>query len=46
MVELMQIMVAQDFNLSQVGLLVATKGARAAYQRSRDLFCATYHCHA
>jgi hypothetical protein len=46
MVELMQMMVAQDFNLSQVGLLVATKGARAALQRSRELICASHHCHA
>ena len=28
MVALMQMMVAQDFNLSQVGLLMATKGAQ------------------
>ncbi|HEV3423151.1 MAG TPA: hypothetical protein VG105_05055 [Paraburkholderia sp.] len=47
MVELMQMMVAQDFSLSQVGLLVATRGARAALQRSRALICATtHHCHA
>jgi hypothetical protein len=46
MVELMQIMVAQDFNLSQVGLMVATKGARVALQRSRELICASHHCHA
>ncbi|MGF6239553.1 hypothetical protein P3T42_001285 [Paraburkholderia sp. GAS38] len=44
MVALMQMMVAQDFNLSQVGLMVATKGARAALQRSRQLICAA-HCH-
>jgi hypothetical protein len=37
MVDLMQIMVSVDFNLSQVGLMVATRGARAAYQRSREL---------
>jgi hypothetical protein len=47
MVELMQMMVAQDCSLSQVGLLVATRGARAALQRSRALICATtHHCHA
>ena len=46
MVELMQMMVAQDFNLSQVGLLMATKGARAALQRSRKLICAAHHCQA
>ncbi|MGA7782995.1 MAG: hypothetical protein WCA85_35530 [Paraburkholderia sp.] len=46
MVELMTMMVAQDFNLSQVGLLVATKGARAALQRSREFICAAHHCHA
>jgi hypothetical protein len=42
MVDLMQMMVSVDFNLSQVGLLVATRGARAALQRSRELFCATH----
>ncbi|MEW6340374.1 MAG: hypothetical protein RXR20_12510 [Paraburkholderia sp.] len=44
MVALMQMMVAQDFNLSQVGLMMATKGAQAALQRSRALICAHY-CH-
>jgi hypothetical protein len=44
MVALMQMMVAQDFNLSQVGLMMATKGAQAALQRSRELICAA-HCH-
>jgi hypothetical protein len=43
-VALMQMMVAQDFNLSQVGLMMATKGAQAALQRSRALICA-HHCH-
>ncbi|RFU46445.1 hypothetical protein [Paraburkholderia sp. DHOC27] len=46
MVSLMQIMVAQDFNLSQVGVLVATMGARRALQRSRELICAVHHCNA
>ncbi len=45
MVALMQMMVAQDFNLSQVGLMVATKGARAALQRSRKLICCASHGH-
>ncbi|TDN69523.1 hypothetical protein [Paraburkholderia sp. BL10I2N1] len=42
MVSLMQLMVSLDFNLSQVGLVVATKGARAAIERSRDLICHVY----
>jgi hypothetical protein len=37
MVDLMQMMVSVDFNLSQVGFMVATRGARAALQRSREL---------
>ncbi|CAM2192644.1 hypothetical protein PXJ20_11410 [Paraburkholderia sp. A1RI_3L] len=45
MVSLMQMMVSTDFNLSQVGFMVATQGARAALQRSRELFGAE-HCHA
>jgi hypothetical protein len=32
MVALMQVMVAQDFNLGQVGWVVATRGAQAALQ--------------
>jgi hypothetical protein len=42
MVSLMQLMVSLDFNLSQVGLVVATKGARAALERSRELICHVY----
>ncbi|MGF6772788.1 hypothetical protein P3T18_005282 [Paraburkholderia sp. GAS199] len=45
MVALMQVMVAQDFNLSQVGWVVATRGAQAALQRSRELICEVV-CHA
>ncbi|TDV16379.1 hypothetical protein [Paraburkholderia caballeronis] len=43
MVDLMQLMVSHDFNMSQVGFMVATRGARAAIQRSRRLLCAA-HC--
>jgi hypothetical protein len=46
MVSLMQLMVQTDFNLSQVGFVVATQGARAALQRSRELICALHHCDA
>jgi hypothetical protein len=46
MVTLMQLMVSQDFNLSQVGFIVATRGARAALERSRELICHVHHCHA
>ncbi|CAD6559917.1 hypothetical protein LMG27952_06991 [Paraburkholderia hiiakae] len=38
MVDLMQLMVSLDFNMGQVGLMVATRGARAAFQRSRELW--------
>lgn len=38
MVDLMQLMVSLDFNMGQVGLMMATRGARAAFQRSRDLW--------
>jgi hypothetical protein len=44
MVALMQVMVSQDFNLGQVGWVVAARGAQAALQRSRELICAA-HCH-
>jgi hypothetical protein len=45
MVDLMQMMVSVDFSLSQVGLMVATRGARAALQRSRELlFAAQGEC--
>lgn len=45
MVDLMQMMVSVDFNLSQIGLMVATRGARAAFQRSRELlFAAQGEC--
>ena len=46
MVSLMQIMVAVDFNLGQAGFVVATQGARAALQRSRELICMIHHCDA
>jgi hypothetical protein len=45
MVALMQVMVSQDFNLGQVGWVMASRGAQAALQRSRELICAV-HCHA
>jgi hypothetical protein len=45
MVALMQVMVSQDFNLGQVGWVVAARGARVALQRSRELICAA-HCQA
>jgi hypothetical protein len=41
MVALMQVMVSQDFNLGQVGWVVAARGAQAALQRSRALICMT-----
>ncbi|MDN7880669.1 hypothetical protein [Burkholderia aenigmatica] len=42
---LTQLMVERDFNLSQVGLIVAARGAQAAVSRSRALiFCR--HCEA
>ena len=37
MVELMDLMVSLDFNLGQVGAVMATRGARAALHRSRGL---------
>ncbi|WP_116137759.1 hypothetical protein [Trinickia diaoshuihuensis] len=37
MVELMELMVSLDFNLGQVGAVMATRGARAALHRSRGL---------
>ncbi|WCM18479.1 hypothetical protein NDK50_13560 [Paraburkholderia bryophila] len=43
MVALMQVMVSQDFNLGQVGWVVAARGAQAALQRSRRLICAAAH---
>jgi hypothetical protein len=46
MVSLIQIMVQVDFNLSQAGFVVATQGARAALQRSRELICSLSHCDA
>ncbi|RQH07766.1 hypothetical protein [Paraburkholderia dinghuensis] len=42
MVDLIQMMVLADFSLSQVGMMVATRGARAALQRSRELMCAVH----
>ncbi|WP_208102170.1 hypothetical protein [Burkholderia sp. D-99] len=42
---LTQLMVERDFNLSQVGPIVAARGAQAAVSRSRALiFCR--HCEA
>lgn len=38
MVDLMQLMVSLDFNMGQVGLMMATRGARAAFTRSRTLW--------
>jgi len=38
MVDLMQLMVSHDFNMGQVGLMMATRGARAAFLRSRELW--------
>jgi hypothetical protein len=38
MVSLMELMVSLDFNLGQVGAVVATRGARAALNRSRGFF--------
>jgi hypothetical protein len=43
MLSLMQLMVSTDFNLGQVGAVVAANGARAALQRSRELIC-LIHC--
>jgi hypothetical protein len=37
MVSLMQVMVQQDFNLGQVGFVMAAQGVRAALKRSRKL---------
>lgn len=42
MVDLMQLMVSLDFNMGQIGLVVATRGARAALQRSRELWSASH----
>lgn len=36
MVSLMQLMVTHDFNLSQVGFVVAGRGMRAVVERSRS----------
>jgi hypothetical protein len=44
MVDLMQLMVSLDFNMGQIGLMVATRGARAALARSREFWCATHGC--
>jgi hypothetical protein len=43
MVALMELLVAVDFNLGQVGVVVATKGAQAALSRSREFICAYQH---
>lgn len=42
---LTQLMVERDFNLSQVGLIVAARGAQAAVSRSRALIICR-HCEA
>ncbi|MFL9872361.1 hypothetical protein [Paraburkholderia megapolitana] len=39
MVALMQLMVSQDFNLAQVGVMAVTRGAQAALHSARSLFC-------
>ncbi|AEA60001.1 MULTISPECIES: hypothetical protein [Burkholderia] len=48
MVSLMQLMVTLDFNLGQVGFVVAGRGVRAAVERSRSLIdclaCRNCHC--
>ena len=44
---LTQLMVERDFNLGQVGLIVAARGAQAAVSRSRALiFCRECEAHA
>ncbi len=43
MVALMELLVSVDFNLSQMGVVVATKGAQAALSRSREIICAYQH---
>lgn len=45
MMGLMELMVSFDFNMSQVGMMVATRGARAALDHSRRLL-GTAHCDA
>jgi hypothetical protein len=45
MVGLIELMVALDFNLGQIGAVVATRGAQAALHRSRDFIHAHYHHH-
>ena len=37
MVAFMELLVSHDFNLGQVGAVMATRGARAALSRSRGL---------
>ncbi|ALL68379.1 hypothetical protein K788_0000558 [Paraburkholderia caribensis MBA4] len=37
MVCLMQVMVAQDFNLGQIGFVVVTRGMLVALKRSKEL---------
>jgi len=44
MVELMELMVSLDFNLGQVGAVMATRGARAALHRSRGLLSHRQAC--
>ncbi|HEX7683181.1 MAG TPA: hypothetical protein VF446_06515 [Trinickia sp.] len=44
MVELMELMVSLDFNLGQVGAVMATRGARAALHRSRGLLGPRQSC--
>lgn len=43
MVALMELMVSLNFNLGQIGAVVATRGARAALARSRGLL-GSHHC--
>ncbi len=46
MVSLMQLMVTHDFNLSQVGFVVAGRGVRAVVERSRSMVAAAACRHA
>ncbi|WP_179403218.1 hypothetical protein [Burkholderia guangdongensis] len=46
LVMLMQLMVAHDFNLGQVGLIVAARVVRAAMAYSRSLIGTTCMAHA
>ncbi|TKC86968.1 hypothetical protein FAZ69_18705 [Trinickia terrae] len=43
MVALMEVLVSTDFSLGRAGLVVATRGAQAALNRSREFICAYQH---